>query len=159
MDPESFTDIMRHHASTVVVLTVGEAGNQAGMTATSFTSVSLDPPLVLVCVARTASTWSVLSATDRMRIHVLGDGAQDLARRFAAPGGDRFTHPAMRLDDGQVTIAGALAWLECAVVDRIPAGDHHIVLAAPTKGELLGNEHGPLVYHDRRYASVRSPGS
>ncbi|MFE2608284.1 flavin reductase family protein [Streptomyces mirabilis] len=67
-------------------------------------------------------------------IHLLGEDSRKLARRFSTTGIDRFDHPAIGYDDGLTSVAGAVAWLECRMVDRIPAGDHHMVLAAPGQG-------------------------
>ncbi|MDH6622736.1 flavin reductase (DIM6/NTAB) family NADH-FMN oxidoreductase RutF [Streptomyces sp. LBL] len=160
MTPELFKRIMRRQAATVALITTdgGDRGDRAGLTATSLTSVSADPPLVLFCVARTASAWPALSVTDRIGIHLLGEDSQELAHRFATTGIDRFDHPAIGDDDGRTSVADAVAWLECRIVDRIPAGDHHIVLAAPERGGHSGRDQpGPLLYHDRRYTSVTEP--
>ncbi|MEU6610741.1 flavin reductase family protein [Streptomyces shenzhenensis] len=157
MTPEQFKHIMRHQAATVVLVTT-DGDDRAGLTATSLTSVSVDPPLVLFCVARAASAWPALSVTDRIGIHLLGEDSQELARRCATTGIGRFAHPAIGHDNGRTSVAGAVAWLECRTVDRIPAGDHHIVLAAPVRGGHGGrDQRGPLVYHDRRYTSVTEP--
>ncbi|MER8001671.1 flavin reductase family protein [Streptomyces sp. NPDC095613] len=171
MTPELFKQIMRRQAATVVLVTTDgtttdrtttergdrdDRGDRAGLTATSFTSVSVDPPLVLFCVARTASAWPALAVTDRVGIHLLGADTEELARRFSTTGIDRFDHPAIGDDDGRTSVAGAVARLDCRIVDRIPAGDHHIVLAAPERGGHGGRDRpGPLLYHDRRYTSLR----
>ncbi|MFD7602048.1 flavin reductase family protein [Streptomyces mirabilis] len=66
-------------------------------------------------------------------IHLLGEDSRELARRFSTTGIDRFDHPAIGNDDGLTSVADAVAWLECRMVDRIPTGDHYIVLAAPVR--------------------------
>ncbi|MEU1447762.1 flavin reductase family protein [Streptomyces mirabilis] len=89
-------------------------------------------------------------------IHLLGQDSRELARRFSTTGIDRFDDPAIGYDDGLTSVAGA--WLECRMVDRIPAGDHRIVLAAPVRGGHGGRDQSrPLLYHDRRYTSVTEP--
>ncbi|WP_433178524.1 flavin reductase family protein [Actinoallomurus sp. CA-150999] len=156
MTSELFKDIMRYQAATVVLITTDDG--RVGLTATSLTSVSVNPPLVLFCVAGTASAWPALSVTDRIGIHLLGENGQELARRFSTTGIDRFDHPAIGYDNGLTSVAGAVAWLECRIVDRIPAGDHHIVLARPVRGGHGGrDQRKPLLYHDRRYAWVTEP--
>ncbi|MET7729516.1 flavin reductase family protein [Streptomyces mirabilis] len=91
-------------------------------------------------------------------IHLLGEESQELARRLSTTGIDRSDHPAIGYDDGLTSVAGAIAWLECRMVDRIPAGDHHIVLAARVRGGHGGRDQSrPLLYHDRRYTSVTEP--
>ncbi|MBI0374910.1 flavin reductase [Streptomyces albiflaviniger] len=104
MTPELFKHIMRHQAATVVLITT-DGGDRVGLTATSLTSVSADPPLVLFCVARTASAWPALSVTDRIVIHLLGEDSQELARRFSTTGIDRFDHPAIGHDEGLTSVA------------------------------------------------------
>jgi flavin reductase (DIM6/NTAB) family NADH-FMN oxidoreductase RutF len=157
LTPELLKQVMRHQATTVVLITT-DRDDRAGMTATSFTSVSVNPPLVLFCVARTAPAWLALSVTDRIGIHLLGEDSQELARRFSTTGIDRFDHPAIGYDDGLTPVAVAVAWLECRVADRIPAGDHHIILATPVRGGHVGRgQCRPLLYHDRRYTSVTEP--
>ncbi|MET9038141.1 flavin reductase family protein [Streptomyces mirabilis] len=81
----------RTHAATVVLVTT-DRDDRVGLTATSFTSVSANPPVVLFCVARTASAWPALSVTDRIGIHLLGEDSRELARRFSTTGIDRFDH-------------------------------------------------------------------
>ncbi|MFD7485982.1 flavin reductase family protein [Streptomyces mirabilis] len=88
-------------------------------------------------------------------IHLLGQDSRELARRFSTTGIDRFDDPAIGYDDGLTSVAGA--WLECRMVDRIPAGDHRIVLAAPVRGGHGGRDQSrPLLYHDRRTPWSRS---
>ncbi|MFE5373251.1 flavin reductase family protein [Streptomyces mirabilis] len=91
-------------------------------------------------------------------IHLLGEDSRELARRFSTTGIDRFDHPAIGNDDGLTSVADAVAWLECRMVDRIPTGDHHIVLVAPVRGGRGGRDQScPLLYNDRRYTSVTEP--
>jgi flavin reductase (DIM6/NTAB) family NADH-FMN oxidoreductase RutF len=104
-------------------------GRPAGLAASSFTSVSLDPPIASVCVARTSTTWPTLRTRDRIGVSVLGESQGEVCRAMAAPGGERFRSVGWRATpDGAVVLDGSRAWFECAVVDEIEAGDHSIVL-------------------------------
>jgi flavin reductase (DIM6/NTAB) family NADH-FMN oxidoreductase RutF len=103
-------------------------GRPAGMAASSFVSVSLEPPLVSVCVAHTSTTWPLLRERPRLGISVLG-AHQEAAGRQLAGRGDRFAGlPWHATDDGAVLLRGASAWLDCAIENQIPAGDHDMIL-------------------------------
>src|SRR5207302_8363419 len=92
VDPDLFRTLLRHQASTVTVVTA-PGTPPAGFTATSFTSVSLEPPLVSFCLNRSASSWPAVARADHVAVHLLAQGQQDLARRFATSGVDRFAPP------------------------------------------------------------------
>jgi flavin reductase (DIM6/NTAB) family NADH-FMN oxidoreductase RutF len=157
VDADLFRALLRRHAAAVVVITApGEP--PAGFTATSFTSVSLDPPLVSFCLAHTASAWPAVAAAEVIAVHVLAEEQEPVARTFATHGIDRFAaHGAWRPGPGGVPLLdGVLAQIVCRVVRRVEAGDHSIVLAIP----LTGSHHAdhtvtPLVYHDGHYAHLR----
>jgi flavin reductase (DIM6/NTAB) family NADH-FMN oxidoreductase RutF len=104
-------------------------GSPVGLAASSFTSVSLDPPLVSVCVAHSSTTWPLLSGSARLGVSVLGAEQEQACRQLAARDGDRFASLEWRAtDDGAVLVEQASAWLDCSVEQLIRAGDHDIVL-------------------------------
>jgi flavin reductase (DIM6/NTAB) family NADH-FMN oxidoreductase RutF len=153
LDADLFRGLLRRQASTVTVVTA-PGPPPAGFTATSFTSVSLHPPIVSFCLSRDSSSWPTVARADHVAVHLLAADQQDLARRFATSGVDRFAHPVAWQDGphGVPLLAGTLGWLLCRVVDRVIAGDHTVVLAEPLHGR-----HGdgvPLLYHDGRYAHL-----
>jgi flavin reductase (DIM6/NTAB) family NADH-FMN oxidoreductase RutF len=157
VDTDLFRALLRRHAAAVVVVTA-PGQPPAGFTATSFTSVSLDPPLVSFCLAHTASAWPAVAAADVVAVHVLTQEQEQVARTFASHGIDRFaTHGAWRPGPGGVPLLdGVLAQIVCRVVRRVEAGDHSIVLAAPEAGSHHEDHTAtPLVYHDGRYAHLR----
>ncbi|GAA1861566.1 flavin reductase family protein [Asanoa iriomotensis] len=154
LGPDSFRTLLRRHAATVTVVTA-PGTPPAGFTATSFTSVSLRPPLVSFCLDRASSSWPTLARASHVGVHLLGEGQQDVARTFATSGIDRFTAYAdWRLGPfGVPLLAAPVAWLLCRVTERVTAGDHAIVLAEPVDGEH--DESGrPLLYHMGAYGSV-----
>jgi flavin reductase (DIM6/NTAB) family NADH-FMN oxidoreductase RutF len=157
LDAGSFRSLLRRHAAAVVVITA-PGQPPAGFTATSFTSVSLDPPLVSFCLAHTASAWPAVSAADVVAVHVLTEEQEHVARTFSTSGIDRFAaHGDWTAGPGGVPLlAGVLARLVCRVVRRVRAGDHTIVLASPETG-TLHDDHAatPLVYHDGSYNRLR----
>ncbi|WP_426511355.1 flavin reductase family protein [Dactylosporangium sp. McL0621] len=157
IDSGLFRRVLRRHAAAVVVVT---APGPVGFTATSFTSVSLDPPLVSFCVAKAASARPAISAAPAVAVHVLTADQEPVARIFATPGIDRFaayerTGP-WRTGPGGVPLLGApLAVLICRVVKQVEAGDHVIVIAAPVHAEHHDDaEATPLVYHDGVYTGL-----
>jgi flavin reductase (DIM6/NTAB) family NADH-FMN oxidoreductase RutF len=122
-----------------------------GLAASSFVSVSLEPPLVSVCVAHTSTTWPVLRGAGRLGISVLGADQESAGRQLAAHGVDRFAGLGWRATaDGAVLLAGASAWLDCAVEQQLAAGDHDIVLL---RVHDLGADPRvpPLVFHGSAY--------
>ena len=126
-------------------------GRPVGMAASSFSSVSLDPPLVSVCVATTSRTWPLLRRAARIGVSVLSHGQEEASRRLAARGTDRFAGLAWYpTEDGAVLLAGASAWLDCSVEREIRAGDHEIVLLA-VHGLDTDPAAPPLVFHASRY--------
>jgi flavin reductase (DIM6/NTAB) family NADH-FMN oxidoreductase RutF len=154
VDDVLFRTLLRHQASTVTVVTA--AGTPpAGFTATSFTSVSLRPPLVSFCLGRGSSSWPTVAGADHVAVHLLAEGQRQLARTFATSGIDRFAAPtAWRVGPhGTPILDGTLAWLVCRVVERVVAGDHVVVLAEPKLGH---HDSGgvPLLYHNGRYVSL-----
>jgi flavin reductase (DIM6/NTAB) family NADH-FMN oxidoreductase RutF len=150
--PDRFRTLLRHQAASVVVVTVA-ADPPVGFTATSFTSVSLDPPLVSVCLDRSSSSWPAVSVAGHIGVHLLSQGQEQVARTFAASGIDRFAAPtAWRPGPhGVPLLANPLVGLICRVVERVPAGDHTIVLAEPVLGLDPSSPSAPLVYHMGRY--------
>jgi flavin reductase (DIM6/NTAB) family NADH-FMN oxidoreductase RutF len=126
-------------------------GDPLGIAASSFTSVSLDPPLVSVCIAHTSATWPLLARAERVGVSVLSAEQEGVARRLASREADRFGALAWRsTGDGAVLLDGAAAWLECTVEACVPAGDHDIVLLRVVQLEA---SHGvaPLVFHASRF--------
>ena len=145
--------LLRRQAATVAVITAADGERPVGFTATSFTSVSLDPPLVSFSLYRGSSSWPSVAATRHVAVHLLAADQADVARTFAASGIDRFATSAWRCGPyGLPVLDGALAWLVCRVVERIAAGDHTIVLAEPVVGEYA--EGTPLIYHTGQYAAL-----
>lgn len=147
--------LLRRQAATVAVITTAAGDLPVGFTATSFTSVSLRPPLVSFCLDRGSSSWPAVAAAEHVAVHLLRANQAELARTFATSGIDRFAGVSWRPGPGGVPLlGGALAWLVCRVTDRIVAGDHAIVLAQPVATEHDEGEHdegAPLLYHNGQY--------
>jgi flavin reductase (DIM6/NTAB) family NADH-FMN oxidoreductase RutF len=154
VNADLFRELLRHQASTVTVVTA-PGTPPAGFTATSFTSVSLVPPLVSFCLGRASSSWPAVARAEHVAVHLLSYRQQDLARQFATSGIDRFAAPTVwRVGPhGVPVLDGTLAWLVCRVVDRVVAGDHAVVLSEPLVARH-GDGDFPLLYHQGRYACL-----
>jgi flavin reductase (DIM6/NTAB) family NADH-FMN oxidoreductase RutF len=117
------------------------------MTCSSVVSVSLKPPLVLFCPAKSSTTWPVMRAADHFAVNVLGGGAVAVARRFARRGEERFAGTSWRAGQtGSPLLGDAIAWIECRTTARHDGGDHEIVIGEVVAVETQAGE--PLVFHD-----------
>jgi len=132
VDQQHFRKAVGSFVTGVTVLTAVDAsGRRWGMTANSFSSVSLDPSLISICVGRRTGSFEVFNGCDRFGISILANNQQDLAMRFATPLDDKFDGVALRESEWRAdapTLSGAAAWLECRVHSRIVAGDHVILI-------------------------------
>jgi flavin reductase (DIM6/NTAB) family NADH-FMN oxidoreductase RutF len=138
----------------VTVLTLrDEAGQPAGMTASSLASVSLEPPLVSVCVDHVAELHDLILAAPEFVVNILASGQEELARRFADPHEDRFAGVGYHFGpEGQIRLDGALAHIECARFATHPGGDHTIVIGRVIGGEA--HDGHPLLYYRGGYAGL-----
>lgn len=134
-----------------IVTTRDENGRPWGFTASSFCSVSLNPPLVLVSLAQSANCHPAFARCTVLAVSVLQPEHAALARRFASKTGDKFAGaPFTRLPTGVDVVAGAVAIFGCTVARRIPAGDHTIILGRVQHAEAWPAR-TPAVYLDRAH--------
>jgi 3-hydroxy-9,10-secoandrosta-1,3,5(10)-triene-9,17-dione monooxygenase reductase component len=147
--------IGRFPTGVTVVTTCDESGEPWGLTASSLTSVSLEPLYLLVCIGKGSRSHDVVAEGDHFAVNVLAADSADLSRRFAlADPGDRFDGIDYRTEvTGSPVLDRAAAWLDCRVAQLHDAGDHTIVV-----GEVLGCDAEadvePLVYHAGAYRSL-----
>jgi flavin reductase (DIM6/NTAB) family NADH-FMN oxidoreductase RutF len=159
VDADTFRSVLGRFASSVTIVTVRDgAGQDHGMTVSAFASVSLNPPLVLICVAHSASMHDLLRGrgTDHSRfgISILSANQEAISRRFAdEEETNRFEGIAYRRgESGAVLLDDALAHLECRVVQHYDAGDHTVFVA---EVEYAEPRHGrPLLYYRGGYAQL-----
>ena len=126
-----------------------------GLTVNSFTSVSLEPPLVLICIGRSTGSHDRLIAAGGFAVSVLSESQAEIARRFARqPSEGRFDGIAWwQTPSGTPVIEGATAWMDCKIEEVMEAGDHTIMLARP---ELCGSSDTPaLLFHRGTMTSVK----
>lgn len=150
-----FRTVMRRFPTGVTVVAVADAaGTPWGLTVSSFTSVSLDPPLILVCIDRNSETHDRLLAADGFTVNVLSAGQTGAALRFASdPAEGRFDDVAWtRGSGGHPILTDASAWLQCDVHEVLSGGDHSIIVGR-VHGTGVGE--GPsMVYHDGAFGSA-----
>lgn len=154
--PETLRQVLGAFATGVAVITTGRAGqNACAMTVNSFTSVSLDPPLVLFCVDRAAFHLNRFLDADDFAVNILTGAQQDLSNRFAQEAVDGFDDlDTTRLTTGCPVFADALAVLDCEVETRHDAGDHVIVLGRVVALRTPSTE-DPLLFYRGAYAGIR----
>lgn len=150
IDPDGFRAVMRCLASGVTVVTTALDGAPYGMTATSFASVSLDPMLVQVSLRRTSHTHEAIRRAGAFAANILAAGQEEVAHHFSTYGLDRFGDLAVAPGPaGMPLLDGAIAALECRVVEERPGGDHTVFLGEPLSGRA--GEGPPLVYFQGAY--------
>jgi flavin reductase ActVB len=153
-DRDLFREAMASFPSGATIVTTSDAeGQWWGFTASSFCSVSMDPPLVLTCLASTAQCFPAFAAAGRWNIHVLQHRHADLAIRFASRGADKFGGAEFRPDsDGLPVLADASITLRCADYSKVEGGDH-LVLIGQVEEATVGSE-TPFVYFRRKFHAL-----
>ncbi len=152
IDDSEFRRVLGHFPTGVTVVTsLNENGGPCGLTANAFTSVSLNPPLVLVCVEEEADSYHCIDRSGVFAVNILEEDGEALSRRFSTWGvEDKFRGVAYRSEHtGAPILETALAWVDCRVTQTVTAGDHTIFI-----GEVLGgeaHEGNPLVYYRGGY--------
>lgn len=154
IDPDTFRAVLGRFACGITIVTTrDEKGTDHGMTISAFCSVSLEPPLILICVAHTASTHPVLMRQEHFGVSMLSSGQEPLSRRFADQESDRFEGIGYtRGESGVVLLDDALAHLECEVVQRYDAGDHTLIVGRVERA--AAHQHRPLLYYRGGYAQL-----
>lgn len=149
---DNFRTVLGRLPTGVVVVAGGDQEHPSALVVGSFMSVSLEPPLVAVCVAKTSTSWPAIEAGGSFCANVLGEDQVDLAQRFARSGGDKFAgigwSPAPAT--GAPLLEGVAAWIDCRIYVRYAAGDHWLVLGEVLELSELGDG-GALVFHSGVY--------
>jgi Conserved protein/domain typically associated with flavoprotein oxygenases, DIM6/NTAB family len=154
IDQHAFRAVLGRFSSgvTVVTLVDGE-GVDCGMTVSAFCSVSLVPPLILVCVDHAASIYASMAKAENFTVNILSEGQEALARRFADPESDRFDGIGFtRGGNGSAILGDVLGYLQCKVVARHVTGDHDVIIGEVE--EASADEGRPLLYYRGGYAQL-----
>ncbi|TIR99067.1 MAG: flavin reductase family protein, partial [Mesorhizobium sp.] len=157
IDPIALRRAFGTFVTGVTVITTRDGdGNPRGMTANSFTSVSLDPPLLLVCVGKSAASFPAFNEAQSFAVNFLHEGQVDVSSVFASKTADKFqsvNHD--RAHTGAPVLTDSLSWFDCTVHNRVEAGDHIILIG---QVQAFGTSpSAPLGFCRGRYASVKDP--
>ncbi|MFQ5382537.1 MAG: flavin reductase family protein [Dehalococcoidia bacterium] len=156
---DDFRSALSRFASGVTVVTARSGdGTDVGFTASAFSSLSLDPPLVLVCLDRSAESFPVFEQAPSFAISILGADQEEAAVRFATRGADKFGGSVLEAGDatGLPLVAGAIAHLECAMHDQLEGGDHVILVGRVVRAASNGDR--PLLYFNRAFGEFDAGG-
>jgi len=151
IDEARFRQVLGHFPTGVTVVTGRDPAGPVGLSVNSFTSVSLDPPLVALCVNRVSTTWPRIRDIGRFTVNILSADQELVSRTFASHGADRFAgigwHPS---PSGSPVLEGALAWLDATVEVEHDAGDHLLVIGRVFGLDVAGDG-SPLVFYRGGY--------
>jgi flavin reductase ActVB len=154
VDPGNFREALSRFASGVTLVTTRDpSGRPHGYTASAFASVSAAPPLVLTCLDVGARCHDVFAATERFGIAILRPDHWDLARRFASKIEDKFDDTFVADPFGIFRVPDALAYLACETYQRLPAGDHTILIGRVVAAEVADGD--PAVFFGRNLRHLR----
>jgi len=150
-DPATYRTVLGHFATGVALITAVDGEEPVGMACNSFTSLSLEPPLVLFCAAKSSSTWPRIQQAGKWAANFLAEDGEETCRLFAQKGADRFAHVAYTIGrSGSPVLDHALAFVDCETVAEHDAGDHIIVV-----GQVLelgyASEGKPLLFYRGGY--------
>lgn len=146
IDAARFRQVLGHFATGVTIITASEGGEPYGLAVNSFTSVSLDPPLVLFCAAHSSSTWPHIRDAGHFCVNILQEDQEDLVRLFATKGADRFKAVGWETaETGAPVLRDVLAWIDCEIDAIHEAGDHDLVVGR-VHAVHMEHEGKPLVF-------------
>lgn len=160
IDPARFRDTLGHYPTGVAVITaIDSDGEPVGMVVGSFTSVSLDPPMVAYLPTRESRTYARLRTSSSFCVNVLAADQRDLCGRFASRGDDKFAGVAWTpAQSGAPILDGAVAWIDCATADELEGGDHYIVLGH-VRDMAVARPTLPLLFFQGGYGRFSLPTS
>jgi flavin reductase (DIM6/NTAB) family NADH-FMN oxidoreductase RutF len=156
VDDAQFKLAMSHFASGVTIVTTEHEGKPYGLTVASFASLSLHPPLVLVCIEKSVKSHDAVAASKKFGVSILGSEQTDVSNRFASKKvDDKFAGAATRRGElGIPLIEGALCTIECRVREQLPGGDHSIFIGEVV--DIRAREGAPLVYFRSGYHQIHT---
>lgn len=153
IDPDLFRSVLGRFATGVTVVTAHNDSGDHGMTVSAFSSLSLAPPLILICVAHDATMTPVISAASDFVVNILSDGQEAVSRLFSSKLDDRFAGLGFdRGKKGVIILDDVQAWMECRVVSHHVEGDHTIIVGAVERAHA--RDARPLLYYRGGYAQL-----
>ncbi|MFC7394133.1 flavin reductase family protein [Scopulibacillus cellulosilyticus] len=156
MDQRQFRDISGSFATGVTVITTkSECGHPIGMTANSFTSLSLNPPLILFNIAKSSSLYDAFMKSNIFAVNILSAEQENLSRQFSKKNIDRFEGIGYEEDvTGSPILKDVLGYFDCVVKSRYDGGDHTIIIGETKNGAVKDGD--PLIFYRGKYARLES---
>ena len=150
---DEFREVISHFASGVTVITVMHEGRAFGTTASAVTSLSLEPPMLLICMNKESETGRAVAAAGHFAVNILGADQIGLAKRFARKGGDKFEGvPVSPGRWGEPLFDDAVATLECRIAEQTAVATHHVFMAEVESGAARGG--APLAYFKGQFGRL-----
>jgi flavin reductase (DIM6/NTAB) family NADH-FMN oxidoreductase RutF len=150
IDEAGFRELLSHFPSGVTVVSTAVGDELSGMTVASFASLSLRPPLVLICIEKSVKTHDAIVKAGRFGVSILSARQADISNRFASKAEDKFEGiPFRRAPQGSPMIEGAIATMECTVTAQLPGGDHSIFVGEVVDATTAAGD--PLLYFRSGY--------
>lgn len=158
IDRQAFRDVMSAFPSGVVVVTAyGQDGKPRGLTVSAFSAVSLEPPLALVCIAKTSNTLPAVQHTNGFTANILAAGREQLARRMATKASEKFDGLAWRRSEsgrgGPILDGDTVAWAVCTLRETVEAGDHWVLIGSVVEGSHRAGV-APMIFSRREYGLI-----
>lgn len=155
LSPDEFKGAFRNHAAGVAVVTADAGSGPVGLTATSVSSISADPPLLVFSLSAQSSSAPVIQKADTLVVHLLGSEQLEIAKLCATSGVDRFADTDLwsRLETGEPYFPSAHSWIRGRVIDQLTAGNSTVIVVHALEAGLSeeGSGSDPLVYHNRTW--------
>lgn len=151
-DSKMFRSVLGHFGTGVTVVSADDGAHMAGLACQSFAALSLDPPLVLFCPAKTSGSWQVIERAGRFAVNVLAADQDDVSTVFGSRGVDKFASVDWTYSpSGSPLIDGVLTWIDCTLETVHEAGDHYVVIG---RVHALGEprDERPLLFYQGRYS-------
>ncbi|MGC9544828.1 flavin reductase family protein [Streptomyces sp. UG1] len=150
-----FRSVMGQFCSGVTVVTAMGPEAPVGFTCQAFSSLSLDPPRVILGVSRTSTSWPAIRTRSWFCVNVLAQHQRPLSEQFARSGGDKFRNVEWAASpNGSPRLAGAAAWIDCRLHAEYDGGDHLVVIGDVCRLEASAQPQAPLLYHRGRYTRL-----
>jgi 4-nitrophenol 2-monooxygenase / 4-nitrocatechol 4-monooxygenase, reductase component len=150
VEPDKFKHVIGHFSSGVSIITVRNSGVNFGITASAVSSVSVEPPMLLVCVNKNTGTCHAISESESFTVNIMNEAQKELALRFARANTDKFKDTDFFYGElGNPVLKEALAHLECRVVEEVTGGTHSVFLAEVQNASAGNGE--PLVYYRGKF--------
>lgn len=158
LDEMSIRGAMSEFTTGVTIVATEDDGEQYGFACQSFSSLSLDPPMILFTVMKTSRTWPHIKKSGRFSVNILAEEQENVSAAFGRRNGEKFkTGRWCRSEQGNPLLRGCAVWIDCTVADVYEGGDHWIV-TADIVAIGVRDEVKPLIYHRGSYARIAHPG-